>query len=181
LSFYKTVADHIRARGMTLSVEQHVAFSGTQFSAVQFDFGKLPFDQFVALDRQMTETIILNIHPDFLTLLSEPDTFVSLTGYKEASTPEGAAAMIGQLLTGLDKGQTRVGAGAGSWLTNAVVTTPSRRYPSITSICTSIPLPRAPSRSHRRWPTLRSKPASPLSLMRLALQSFGYWWRPTGS
>jgi hypothetical protein len=120
LSFYETVARHVRDRGLKLSVEQHVAFSGTPFSAVQFDFSKLTFDEFVTLDHRMSQLILDNIHPDFLTLLSEPDTFVSLTGYKQASTPEGAAAMVGDILAGLSRGQTKIGAGAGSWLPNAV-------------------------------------------------------------
>jgi hypothetical protein len=119
LSFYATVARHVRDRGLKLSVEQHVAFSGTPFSSVPFDYTKLPFDQFVALDHRMSQLILDNIHPDFLTLLSEPDTFGSLTGYKQASTPDGAAAMVGAVLAGLNRGQTKIGAGAGSWLQNA--------------------------------------------------------------
>ncbi len=119
LAFYTTVAQHVRARGLTLAVEQHIAFSGTVFSSIQFDYSKLPFDQFVALFQEMSRKIIDRLHPDFLTLLSEPDTFAKLTGYREASTPQGAAAMIGRVVQGLDRGQTKVGAGAGSWLTNA--------------------------------------------------------------
>ncbi|HEY5476040.1 MAG TPA: hypothetical protein VIK11_04910 [Tepidiformaceae bacterium] len=119
LSFYATVARHVRDRGLKLSVEQHVAFSGTPFSSVQFDYTKLPFDQFVALDHRMSQLILDNIQPDFLTLLSEPDTFGSLTGYKQVSTPDGAAAMVGAVLAGLNRGQTKIGAGAGSWLQNA--------------------------------------------------------------
>lgn len=119
LSFYSTVARHVRDRGLKLSVEQHVAFSGTPFSVVQFDYSKLPFEQFVALDHAMSQLILDNIHPDFLTLLSEPDTFASLTGYRQASTPEGVAAMVATILSGLNRGQTKIGAGAGSWLSNA--------------------------------------------------------------
>jgi hypothetical protein len=119
LAFYTTVAQHVRARGLALSIEQHVAFSGTAFSNIQFDYSKLPFDQFVVLFREMTRQILDRLQPDFLTLLSEPDTFAKLTGYREALTPEGAAAMVGRVVEGLGRGKTKIGAGAGSWLANA--------------------------------------------------------------
>jgi hypothetical protein len=59
------------------------------------------------------------VRPDYLTLLSEPDTFGALTGYRDAGTPQGAAAMIAKVITGLNRGTTKLGAGAGSWLANA--------------------------------------------------------------
>jgi len=118
-SFYETVAAHVRARGMTFTVEQHIAFSGTVFSDVQFDFSSLPFDRFVELDRAMAQTIIDRTHPDHLSVLSEPDTFVRLTGYKQAGTPAGAAAMVERIIGGLRRGSTKVGAGVGAWLPNS--------------------------------------------------------------
>lgn len=119
IAFYETVAKHVRDRGLVLSVEQHVAFVGTSFSSVQFDFRATTFDQFVALDREMTRTILARVQPDYLTILSEPDTFAKITGYREASTPQGAATMVQRIVSGLDRGHTRVGAGAGSWLPDA--------------------------------------------------------------
>jgi hypothetical protein len=119
LAFYEAVAQRVRAHHMTLSVEQHVVFSGTAFSPVSFDYSKLPFDQFVAQFHTMTQLLIDRLHPDYLTLLSEPDTFAQLTGYASASTPAGAAAWIGRVLDGVQRGTTKIGAGAGSWLPNA--------------------------------------------------------------
>ena len=120
LNFFATVAQHVRDRGMTLTIEQHIAFSGTVFSPVQFDYRKLPFDQFVARFHDMTQKILDRVHPDYLTLLSEPDTFAKLTGYREAEGPQGAATWVGRVLQGLVRGKTKIGAGAGSWLPNAV-------------------------------------------------------------
>ncbi len=119
IAFYESVAKHARDRGLTLSVEQHVAFVGTSFSSVQFDFRSTTFDQFVALDREMTRTILARVQPDYLTILSEPDTFAKITGYPEASTPQGAATMVQRIVSGLDRGHTKIGAGAGSWLPDA--------------------------------------------------------------
>lgn len=119
LDFYARVAQHVRDRGMTFTVEQHVVFSNTAFSEVRFDYTKLPFDQFVTLFQQMTRQIVERVRPDYLTLLSEPDTFGKLTGYRQAGTPDGAAAFVGRVIQGVDRGTTKLGAGAGSWLPNA--------------------------------------------------------------
>jgi hypothetical protein len=119
LAFYETVAQHVRARGLALSVEQHIAFSGTPFSTIDFDYSQLPFAQFESEFQTMTQLIIDHMHPDYLTLLSEPDTFVSLTGYQQASTPAGAVAMIETVLGGIQRGTTKVGGGSGSWLSTS--------------------------------------------------------------
>jgi hypothetical protein len=119
LKFYETVAEHVRDRGLKLTVEQHIVFHGTLFSSVPFDFSTLPFDQFKAEFHAMAQLIIDHLHPDYLTLLSEPDTFVRLTGYQQAVGPANAASMIDTVVSGLQRGTTKVGAGAGSWLPNA--------------------------------------------------------------
>ena len=120
ISFYETVAKHVRERGLAFAVEQHVAFSGTPFSSVHFDFSTLPFDRFVERDREMTRTILTRLRPDHLTVLSEPDTFARLTGYTQVATPSGAAAMVARIIADQPRGVTKVAAGAGSWLPNAV-------------------------------------------------------------
>jgi hypothetical protein len=119
LTFYQTVAQHVRARGLGLSVEQHIAFHDTPFSTISFDFSQLPFAQFESEFHTMSQLIIDNMHPDYLTVLSEPDTFTSLTGYQQASTPSGAVAMVETIVSGLQRGTTKIGAGSGSWLANS--------------------------------------------------------------
>lgn len=119
LSFYESVAKRVRDRGLAFTVEQHLIFSGTSFTPIDFDYRTLPFDRFVALDREMSRSIIERLHPDYLTVLSEPDTFVRLTGYRQAFGPSGASAMVERVVGGLVKGTTRVGAGVGAWLPDA--------------------------------------------------------------
>ena len=68
----------------------------------------------------MTQLVIDHVHPDYLTLLSEPDTFAGLTGYTQASTPAGAMAMLETVTAGVQRGTTKIGAGSGSWLANSV-------------------------------------------------------------
>lgn len=120
MAFYQTVAQHVRARGLALTVEQHIAFHDTPFSTISFDFSALPFTQFESEFHAMSQLIIDNMHPDYLTLLSEPDTFGKLTGYTQASTPAGAVSMVETVAAGLQRGTTKIGAGSGSWLSNAV-------------------------------------------------------------
>jgi hypothetical protein len=119
LRFYETVGEHVRARGLYFTVEQHIAFSDTPFSTVKFDYRQLPFADFITAFHHMARLIIEHVKPDALTLLSEPDTFVKLTGYQQARDPAGAARMIERVVQGLDRSHTKIGAGCGAWLRNA--------------------------------------------------------------
>lgn len=119
LKFYETFAQHVRDRGLKLTVEQHIVFHGTAFSSVDFDFSSLGFEAFETQFHTMAQTIIDRMHPDYLTLLSEPDTFVRLTGYRQALGPANSAAMIDTVVSGLQRGSTKIGAGTGSWLPDA--------------------------------------------------------------
>jgi hypothetical protein len=119
LAFYQTVAQHVRARGLALSVEQNIAFHDTPFSSISFDFSRLPFAQFESEFHAMAQLIVDNMHPDYLTLVAEPDTFASLTGYQQTLTPAGAVSMIETVATGVQRGATKIGTGSGSWLSNA--------------------------------------------------------------
>jgi hypothetical protein len=63
----------------------------------------------------MDATIISQFHPDYLTVVSEPDTLAKLTGYSQLNDPAGLASFVQYLLHGLKRGTTKVGAGSGTW------------------------------------------------------------------
>jgi hypothetical protein len=116
LTFYQKVAHEIRARHMTLTIEQNMIFTGTTYSPVKFDYSQYTFAQFIAADHQMAQTILDKIAPDYLAVLGEPDTYAKLTGFKELQTVQGATDFARGVMQGLQKGKTLVGAGTGSWL-----------------------------------------------------------------
>ena len=115
LEFYKAVAAMVRARGMTFSVEQIVLFDNSNFSPWTFDLSGLTMGQMIAENHQMAQTIIDDLHPDYLTIMHEPDTFAVLTGKNEFFEPTGVLAYVRGVLDGLNRGSTKVGAGSGTW------------------------------------------------------------------
>jgi hypothetical protein len=58
---------------------------------------------------------VRELHPDFLSLLTEPDTHARLTGLPALDDPQTVVDVVRQALQGLERGKTLVGAGSGSW------------------------------------------------------------------
>ncbi|HEX4821988.1 MAG TPA: hypothetical protein VFV00_17420 [Acidimicrobiales bacterium] len=115
--FYATVAEHVRARGMVVSVELGVLFCGTAFAQCTNPYGAGTYQSFVDDTVAQARIVIERLHPDYLTLVAEPDTEAKLTGIRVLGTPTGAARAVGDILAGIgERGSTRVGAGAGTWL-----------------------------------------------------------------
>ncbi len=115
LAYYKQVAREIRKRGMTLAVEQIVLYHGSQFSPFDFKFTDLTMEKYTADQTAMAQAIVDNLAPDYLTVMHEPDTVAELTGLNAILLPEVATKYVNDVLSGLHRGRTLVGAGSGSW------------------------------------------------------------------
>ncbi len=115
LDFYEAVARAARRRGMRVAVEQIVLFSNSVFSSWRIDFRNLTLARFTAEQHQMAQTIINALHPDYLTVLHEPDTYSTLTGLTQFNHPSLATRYVRDVLSGLRRGTTKVGAGSGTW------------------------------------------------------------------
>jgi len=115
VSFYKQVMQEIRSRGMKLDIESHVLFANTTFSPVKWDYSKLTFDQYKAARRDMIARVLDDLHPDFLNIGAEPDTEATLLGMRDLLDPQKYADYIAYLLDGLQRGETKIVAGVGSW------------------------------------------------------------------
>ncbi len=115
IDFYKAVAAMVRARGMKFSVEQIVLWNNTNFSPWTFDLSGVTMQQMIDDNRQMAQTIIDQLHPDYLTIMHEPDTFAVLTGKSPFFDSNVAVAYVRGVLQGLSRGSTKVGAGSGTW------------------------------------------------------------------
>jgi hypothetical protein len=115
-AFFATVANHARSRGMTVDVELGALFCGTVYANC-----KNPFDgtyrSFVDATVSQARLVISRVRPDYLTILAEPTTEGTLAGVKELLSPEGSARYVHDVLAGIgDRGATKVGAGAASWM-----------------------------------------------------------------
>ncbi len=113
-SFYQQVAQMIHADHMTLSVEVNPVFTSPQISSLHPDYRGLTIDSYAAEQRQEAQAIIDTMHPDYLTILDEPDTFGSNLSLP-LNNPTTVVRLVNLELTGLTRGSTRVGAGTGTW------------------------------------------------------------------
>jgi hypothetical protein len=111
--FYRRIAGDIRKRGLLIVAEMGSAFREPELSQIRVDYRGLKRERFIAGLREMAEVIIADIRPDFLTLLSEPDTLARNTGLP--FSPLDFAAAVRQVARGLDRPGVKLGAGAGAW------------------------------------------------------------------
>ena len=121
VQFYKQVVQEVRKRGMVVEIESSVLFANTAFSPITFDYSKLTFQEFELQRKQMVAALIQDLQPDYLDLGAEPDTQYKLTGFTEFNSPESYTAYVNYILNGLNRGNTKVGAGSGTWLNEAYV------------------------------------------------------------
>jgi hypothetical protein len=117
LSFYENVVEQARQRGMKIDIESEtpllVGYPGISVGSVSY--ANLPYSTYVTEDREMIQTIINDLHPDYINIGTETDTLQMLLHYPETSTPQGWGSYISSISTGLDKGDTKIDVGIGSW------------------------------------------------------------------
>jgi hypothetical protein len=114
-AFYRAVAREVRREGLKLEVESGVLFANTAFSSVRYDYGKTSLAEWTAGRKAHVATILKEMAPDWLDLGAEPDTEARLSGKPELNRPRERADMIVAMLNGLDRGQTKIAAGIGTW------------------------------------------------------------------
>jgi hypothetical protein len=113
-SFYQQVAGMVHADGMTLSVEVNPVFTSPEISPLHPDYRGLTIDSYAAEQREEAQIIIDTMHPEYLTVLDEPDTFGSNLSLP-LNAPATGVQLVNLELTGLNRGSTRIGAGTGTW------------------------------------------------------------------
>jgi polyhydroxybutyrate depolymerase len=115
LAFYRQVVAEARLRGLKVMPHVTVMFSDTPFSVFKGLYRGLDLARFQREYRAMVHLIVSELQPDYLGLLSEPDTHARLTGLRQLNTPATMVEVINFALAGLQRGCTKVGAGSGSW------------------------------------------------------------------
>lgn len=113
LEFYRKVTEEVRKRGFTLLIAMQNVFTDSIFGHLEVDFSTLTLDQYKEEKREYARTIINELHPDYLTLETEPTTQARNTGLD--FSVENVADIVTYILDGLDRQTTLVGAGAGTW------------------------------------------------------------------
>lgn len=115
LAFYKSVVQEAHARGIKVMPHLSVLFADTPFSSFKDIYKGLDFATFKREYAAMVQLVARELHPDYLTLLTEPDTHARLTGLTDLSAPDRFAEVISAALEGLPREGIKVGAGSGSW------------------------------------------------------------------
>ena len=117
LQFYENVVAQVRQRGMKIDIESEtpllVDYPGLSLGSLSY--ANLTYTDYVSQDKEMIQTVINDLHPDYLNIGTETDTLQMLLHYPEVSTPQGWGTYISSLLTGLNKSSTKINVGIGSW------------------------------------------------------------------
>jgi len=114
VAFYRQVAQEIHADGLVLSVEANPLFVSGGQTRLHPDYHGLTVASYAAEQRSEAQTIIDVMHPTYLTILDEPDTFGTNLGL-DLRSPSTGVSLIRQELDGLDRQGTLIGAGTGTW------------------------------------------------------------------
>jgi hypothetical protein len=105
----------IRAQKMTIDVELSAAFCGTSYDSCTYTFPNTVAG-FSSITAQQARIVIKNIHPNYLTLISEDTTDAALTKDPILDTVAGATQFVSKTLQAIGPHPgVAVGAGAATW------------------------------------------------------------------
>ena len=113
--FYAAVAKQARVRGFTIDVELGGLFCGTVFSTCTYAYPHT-VSGWARLTAEQAKIVIARVHPQYLDILSEPNTEAELTSIPALETLNGVVQFVTTTLQQIGRrGTTKIGAGAASW------------------------------------------------------------------
>ncbi|MGD0359239.1 MAG: fibronectin type III domain-containing protein [Bryobacteraceae bacterium] len=121
VTYYQGLASAIRSAGLKVVVENDTLLSNdiaAGWNVAPF-YATLNWTQYQQARADTAAVIAQTLQPDYMVVLEEPDTEAANSGQGNVNTPNGATAMLGQILTSLqqaDVPNVKVGAGVGTWL-----------------------------------------------------------------
>lgn len=124
LSFYQSVMTEVHKRGLKVVIESTVLFPNmaTDLPLTAY-YATLSSSQITAGRGQVAITVAQMLQPDWLNLGSEPDTQSALLGLSTPYTPQQyvseISAILAQLRAAGISGKPLIGAGVGTWSSNA--------------------------------------------------------------
>ncbi len=113
--FWVKTANAARARGLAVDVELGALFCGTIYAQCSYKYPTTAAG-WAKLTAQQARTVIDNVHPDYLDLISEPNTEAILTGIRSLQTVSGFREFVADTVKAIGPhGTTKLLAGAASW------------------------------------------------------------------
>ncbi len=121
VNFYVQLAAAIHARGMKMIVGNGAAWTKGMFAVpnVASYYANLSLNQYIAERTAQAVTIATVIHPDYMTVVCEPDTEASETGLSQLGTLSTSTSLLKSMVTAIHQaGVTglKIGGGTGSWM-----------------------------------------------------------------
>jgi len=113
LNFYRRVVSEIKKRNFVSVIEIVTTFKDPMFNHSGVDYRGLTLERFKRELLEVARVICEDVRPDYLTLLNEPGAQSKDTGLDLHVGPY--TEVVQFVLNGLDRRETRVGAGAGTW------------------------------------------------------------------
>lgn len=120
LDFYTKLSQEIsEKRGLGLLVQSTALFTESEFSTIgdqlKAYYQDLVLEKYQQGKREQINKILTHLKPDYLTVETEPDTMAHNTGLKELNDPQVFRKTIKQQIEGVNRGNTLIGAGVGTW------------------------------------------------------------------
>jgi fibronectin type 3 domain-containing protein len=121
VTFYQQVAQQIHSMGMKMTVEATVAAAepGTNGSTFQTYYQGLTWNEYIAGRAQNAVNVAQLIQPDYMSVITEPDSESQNASQPNADTPSGSLQELQTILAALKAANVTnvpVGAGAGTWI-----------------------------------------------------------------
>ncbi len=121
VSFYQQVAQQIHSSGMQMIVETTVASAsaGSNGGTYQQYYAGLSWNDYMNGRAQQAVNVAQLIQPDFMSVITEPDSESQNSGQANAGTPSGSLQELQTILAALQAANATsvpVGAGAGTWI-----------------------------------------------------------------
>lgn len=123
VTFYQQLVQDVHARGMKLIVECGAGslVPGTQIANFQSYMAGLSWNDYMNGRAQNALNVAQLIQPDYLSVITEPDTEASTAGQSNAGTLSGATQMLQTILTTIQNAgvkNVQIGAGTGTWMSS---------------------------------------------------------------
>ncbi len=121
VNFYQQVAQQIHSMGMKMIVETTVAsaVAGTNGAGFLPYYQTLAWNDYMNGRAQQAVNIAQSLQPDFMSVITEPDSESQNSGQPNAGTPSGSLQELQTILAALQAANVTnvpVGAGAGTWI-----------------------------------------------------------------
>jgi fibronectin type 3 domain-containing protein len=121
--FYQRLAEEIHSRGLQLIVESTAEnqFPGANAADFTEYYQTLSWDQYVAARAQNSLATARLMQPEYMSVVTEPDSEAQYTGQTDVATVAGSVQVVQAVLNTLRNAGINgisVGAGTGTWLPN---------------------------------------------------------------